>query len=254
VTAQVFAADEQSGRPVDLARWVSLAEKVLGDRAEATPALLFLGVAAMGAKPPRLEDAMNYFQRVERSDPSQAGTAMMWMGVVRERQKNFAEAESLFKSALAVQGQDAQAATTMSVYAGFLRKQGRADEAKAQDAAALALRQTLRKAAAPAPAPAAASNGVYRVGGGVTAPQLAYKTEPAYSEEARAASYQGTVILSVVIGTDGAPHNIQVLSSLGLGLDDQAIEAVSQWKFKPGTKDGAPVPVAATIEVNFRLL
>ena len=96
--------------------------------------------------------------------------------------------------------------------------------------------------------------GVFRVGGGVSAPVLVFKKEPEYSEEARKAKYQGTVVLYVEVEPDGHPTNIRVLRSLGLGLDEKAIEAVRQWKFKPGYKDGRPVTVAATIEVNFRLL
>ena len=53
---------------------------------------------------------------------------------------------------------------------------------------------------------------------------------------------------------DGLAHNIQVKRGLGLGLDEQAVLAVSQWKFRPGAKDGQPVTVAANIEVNFRLM
>jgi periplasmic protein TonB len=96
--------------------------------------------------------------------------------------------------------------------------------------------------------------GVYRVGGGVTSPVLMAKVEPQYSEEARKAKYQGTVLLYVEIDPSGRATNIKVQRSLGLGLDEKAIEAVKQWKFKPGYKDGKPVMVAATIEVNFRLL
>jgi TonB family protein len=92
------------------------------------------------------------------------------------------------------------------------------------------------------------------VGNGVTAPVLIHKTAPEYTEEARASHYQGTVVLSVKVEPDGVAHNIKVIRSIGLGLDEKAIEAVSQWKFKPGTKDGVPVTVAAQIEVNFRLL
>ena len=96
---------------------------------------------------------------------------------------------------------------------------------------------------------------IFRAGvGGVTAPSVIYKKEPEYSEEARKAKYQGTVTLYVEILPDGKAHNIRVLRSLGLGLDDNAIAAVSQWKFKAGTRDGKPVIVAASIEVNFRLL
>ena len=96
--------------------------------------------------------------------------------------------------------------------------------------------------------------GVYRVGGGVSAPVLLYKKEPEYSEEARKAKYQGTVTLYVEVDPSGRATNIRVLHSLGLGLDEKAIEAVKQWKFKPGMKDGKPVTVQASIEVNFRLL
>ena len=97
---------------------------------------------------------------------------------------------------------------------------------------------------------------VYRVGNGISAPVPIYKPEPEYSEEARKAKYQGEVVLSVVIDASGhvAPGSIQVVHSLGLGLDEQAIKAVSQWRFKPGTKDGKPVAVQAAISVNFRLL
>ena len=96
--------------------------------------------------------------------------------------------------------------------------------------------------------------GVFRVGGGVTAPTLLFKVEPEYSEEARRAKYQGTVVLYVEVSPDGKAHNLKVVRSLGLGLDEKAIEAVNKWKFRPGVKDGKPVTVAATIEVNFRLL
>jgi TonB family protein len=92
------------------------------------------------------------------------------------------------------------------------------------------------------------------VGSGVTAPSLLSKVEPEYSEEARAAKLQGTVLLKVVVDTDGLAKNIQVLKSQGMGLDEQAVIAVTQWKFKPGMKDGAPVPVQAQIEINWKLL
>jgi protein TonB len=96
--------------------------------------------------------------------------------------------------------------------------------------------------------------GVFRIGGGVSAPVLVFKVEPEYSDEARKAKYQGTVLLYVEVDPAGRPTRIQVQRSLGFGLDEKAIEAVRQWRFKPGYKDGHPVTVAATIEVNFRLL
>ncbi len=97
-------------------------------------------------------------------------------------------------------------------------------------------------------------DGVFRPGGGVTAPTVIYKAEPAYSDQARAARLQGTVVLYVIVGPDGVARNITVQKGVGMGLDEKAVEAVSQWKFSPGRKDGQPVPVEAYIEVNFRLL
>jgi TonB family protein len=96
--------------------------------------------------------------------------------------------------------------------------------------------------------------GVYRIGGGVSAPQLVFKVEPEYSEEARKAKFQGTVVLYVVVDANGNPRDLKVVRPLGLGLDQKAIEAVQKWRFKPGLKDGRPVAVSAQIEVNFRLL
>ena len=94
----------------------------------------------------------------------------------------------------------------------------------------------------------------YKIGGGVSAPVPVYKPEPEYSEEARKAKWQGAVLLELVVDADGVPQNIKVIRSLGLGLDQKAIEAVQKWRFKPGQKDGKAVPVSANIEVNFRLL
>ncbi len=95
--------------------------------------------------------------------------------------------------------------------------------------------------------------GIYRVGGGVSAPRAIYSPDPDYSEEARKAKYQGTVVLFVVVGADGRPHDIRIQRSLGLGLDEKAIEAVRTWKFEPAKKDGQAVAVQVNIEVNFRL-
>jgi len=96
--------------------------------------------------------------------------------------------------------------------------------------------------------------GVFRVGGGVTAPVLIYKVEPEYSEEARKAKFQGTVLLYIEVNERGLPQNPRVIRPLGMGLDEKAIEAVMKWRFQPGRKDGKPVTVAAQVEVNFRLL
>jgi periplasmic protein TonB len=93
----------------------------------------------------------------------------------------------------------------------------------------------------------------YMAGNGVTAPRAIYSPEPEYSDEARAVKQQGVVILSAVIGPDGRPAHLHVARSLGMGLDEKAIEAVRTWRFEPGRKDGHPVAVLISVEVDFHL-
>ncbi len=95
--------------------------------------------------------------------------------------------------------------------------------------------------------------GVFKVGGGVSAPRALSTPDPEYSEEARKAKYQGTVVLWLIVDQNGHPQQVRVARSLGMGLDQKAIEAVKQWKFEPAMKDGKPVAVQINVEVNFRL-
>jgi protein TonB len=95
--------------------------------------------------------------------------------------------------------------------------------------------------------------GIYHVGGGVSVPRPIYNPDPEYSEEARKAKFQGSVMLLAIIGPDGRPHDLRVTRSLGMGLDQKALDAVWKWRFAPAMKDGHPVSVAVSIEVAFRL-
>lgn len=95
--------------------------------------------------------------------------------------------------------------------------------------------------------------GPYSVGGNVSAPIPIYKPEPAYSEEARKAKYQGTVVLWIVVDAQGNVADCRVVKPLGLGLDEKALEGVKVWKFKPAMRNGTPVPVRVMVEVSFRL-
>jgi len=96
-------------------------------------------------------------------------------------------------------------------------------------------------------------DGPYRVGGGVSAPRALYAPDPEYSEEARKAKFQGTVILWVVVGADGRVHDTRIYRSLGMGLDERAVAAVKTWRFDPAKKDGQPVAVQINVEVTFHL-
>jgi TonB family protein len=98
------------------------------------------------------------------------------------------------------------------------------------------------------------SQGVSRPGGAATTPRVLSKREPEYSERARKARIQGTVLVYCVVNTDGKPDDIKVVLPLGEGLDEKAVEALKTWRFQPGEKGGVPLPVAATLEFNFRLL
>ncbi|MCE5310340.1 MAG: M56 family metallopeptidase [Acidobacteriales bacterium] len=95
---------------------------------------------------------------------------------------------------------------------------------------------------------------VYRIGGGVQPPSVIHKVEPKMTPEARDAKFEGSVLLSIEVDTQGVPRNIKVIRGSKYGLTESAIEAVKQWRFKPGSKNGRPVRVRALIEVNFRLV
>jgi TonB family protein len=110
-------------------------------------------------------------------------------------------------------------------------------------------------APAPTPAPSVTPSGdVYKIGGAITQPRILRKVEPVYAEEARRARLDGMVKLSCVIGADGKARDFKVDQTLGLGLDEKAMEAVGTGQFQPAAKDGQPVNVYATIQVTFHLL
>jgi TonB family protein len=223
----------------------------LGDRPQTAQALLRLGM--MYFQEPAI--AEGYVQRAidAGAKGDVYGEALAWMAEIRSRQGNAAEADSLFvRAQSAVKSGSAEEALTDEMYASFLTDHNRSDEA--QPIAARAAKFRAEHIASLSPA-AASSGDVWKVGSpGLTPPSVAKKMEPEYAQEARASKIVGTVILSTVIGTDGKAGNITLKRSLGFGLDEKALSAISRWTFNPGTADGTPVPVAATIEINFRLL
>jgi protein TonB len=93
---------------------------------------------------------------------------------------------------------------------------------------------------------------VYRPGGAVSAPRLIKEVKPRYTNEALRNGIQGTVVLEVIVASDGCPSQIRVVKSLERGgLDQEAVAAVAQWRFEPGRIAGAPVDVLVTIMVDF---
>jgi protein TonB len=95
--------------------------------------------------------------------------------------------------------------------------------------------------------------GVVRVGGEVKAPKLVYEVKPSYTADARRAGIQGNVVMEVVVRLDGTVGDVRVTRSLDkkFGLDDEAVRAIRKWRFEPGTKDGAAVPVLIEAEMTF---
>lgn len=95
---------------------------------------------------------------------------------------------------------------------------------------------------------------VYRVmRGGASPPRAIYQPEPEFSAEAQMARFQGVEIVSVVVDASGGAREIEIISPLGLGLDEKGVDSISRWKFEPARKDGKPVPVRIAIEVDFHL-
>jgi protein TonB len=95
--------------------------------------------------------------------------------------------------------------------------------------------------------------GVYHIGGGVRPPSVIYSVDPEFSEEARKAKFSGNVLVDLIVDEQGLPSHVRVARGVGMGLDEKAVEAVRQYKFKPATKDGKPVKVELTVEVNFQI-
>jgi TonB family protein len=96
--------------------------------------------------------------------------------------------------------------------------------------------------------------GVYQVGGRISAPVPIFQPEAEFSDEARRAKYQGVCVIALIVDAQGNPQNIHVVRTLGMGLDEKAMEAVRKYKFKPAMKDGkTPVAAMITVEVDFHL-
>jgi TonB family protein len=79
-----------------------------------------------------------------------------------------------------------------------------------------------------------------------------YTPDPKYTVQAKRAKLQGTVVLSLTVGTDGRAHDIKVEKPLGMGLDEQAVASLEKWRFGPACEDGKAVPAKTHVEMNFR--
>ena len=95
--------------------------------------------------------------------------------------------------------------------------------------------------------------GLMSVGGGVSPPQVIHSVEPEFTEEARRANYQGNVSIRLIVDSQGNPQDVRLASHLGMGLEEKAVEAVRQYRFRPAMYQGHPVSVQIVIDVDFHL-
>src|ERR1019366_7945891 len=95
--------------------------------------------------------------------------------------------------------------------------------------------------------------GLMSVGGGVAAPEVIHSVEPEFTEDARRANFQGSVSIKLIVDSQGNPQDVRLVRHLGMGLDEKAIEAVRQYRFKPAMYQGHPVSVQIVIDVDFHL-
>jgi TonB family protein len=103
-------------------------------------------------------------------------------------------------------------------------------------------------------APTQANEPMYTIGGRISAPQIKHRVTAQFTDEARRAHYQGVCLVALIVDAQGNPQNVHIARALGMGLDEKALAAVRQYRFKPALRDRkTPVPVAITIQINFRL-
>jgi TonB family protein len=263
IEAQAAAAAKAYNFEQALALYLKAAELTKVSTSADSPqyAAALMRIGALCRAWDRWEPAHVYYSQALSSlervfGPSYPGLAepLYFLAMEAESNKDLPRAENLYQRVLDLHQSPPGRETSLAMMgkARVLRGLGRDDEAGAVDPG---LQPSFGSAKMTDPAPDNPdASGAYRAGNGVTSPALVFKMEPGYSQEARTMKFQGTVILRIVVGVDGVPGNISVVRQLGSGLDEKAVEAVRQWRFKPGTKDGVPVRVSAQVEVNFRLM
>jgi protein TonB len=95
--------------------------------------------------------------------------------------------------------------------------------------------------------------GLKRIGGGVSMPVVIHRVPPEFSEEARRAKFMGVVTVNIIVDQNGIPQNAHVIQGAGMGLDEAAVAAILQYRFRPAMEDGKPVAVQLNFQVAFQL-
>lgn len=188
-----------------------------------------------------------------REHPEVASTVTN-LAVLYENQVLYRKAEGYYRTALAIRekslGPDhPDTVVTLEHFARLLHKLSRPDDAAPLEERARAFRNSQAAAATET-----VDLGPLASGDSVQPAALLERSEPEYTDEARIANHEGSVLLQVDVDTDGYARNIRVLRHLGLGLDEMAIEAVRQWRFRPARRRGEKVPARVRLEIAFGLM
>lgn len=178
------------------------------------------------------------------------------LAILYENQARFSKAESYYRAALEIREKalgpdDLKTAVTREHFARLLHKMQRGVEARTLLEQAGEVRRPLIEKAAGAPTNLGE---VYSAQAGLRPPEIEQKSEPDYTLEARIARHEGASLLEVDIDAQGRVRNVRILRSLGLGLDEKAIEAVRRWRFKPASLQGKRVASRTRLEIQFQLL
>jgi TonB family protein len=178
------------------------------------------------------------------------------LAILYENQARYPKAENYYQYALAIRRKllgddDVKTTETCEHFARLLYRMQRTEAAEKLASEARAVREKMLAAAT---ANHVDLGKVYETEAGLRRPELIERTEPNYTEEARIARHEGTVRIEVEIDEDGRPRNTKVLQILGLGLDEQAIRAVREWRFRPARFDGRKVPCRIVLAIDFSLL
>ena len=175
------------------------------------------------------------------------------LAVLYENQSFYQKAETYYRSALVIRekqlGPDhTDTIITLEHFSRLLHKVSRADESTDYQERAQQFRSSQVQTEN------TVDLGVMPTGQQVQPAVLLERTEPEFTEEARLARQEGSVLLQADIDTEGVAQNIQVLRYLGLGLDEKAVEAVQQWRFRPARQNGRRIPSRIRLEIAFRLM
>jgi TonB family protein len=245
----------------------ALSQQPIAPAPKPTPHDLLLKAKRMGLDPktidqvePILEQAAAGWSDTDPRSPEYAQTLML-LGVIKQYTADLdinairLNVEPLYKRALAVYNRSVippdplDLALTMELEAAALNAIGQVEDAQPLADRAFAIRKEhIREMQKGSKAVGAA----FRPGEGITAPVAISRQEPAYADIPRFLKIQGTVTFQAVVDEHGAPQDMSLVHSLGYGLDENALEAVRNWRFRPGTSGGQAVPVIVSLDVNFR--